>query len=372
MSRKRRADPKVTVAKKKPPRWQRERHISRILGIILPLVIALIVVLVGYWAYDSYVRVWNTPVAKVNGTTLDMDYFVKMVRFFRATTGTAVDPWQVSRALAENELIRQEAARLGITVSEEEVTEMIAATFPAEPSGDIEIVDPGALPPGNTTTPAAGNESSTTTGNATPDISIIDPGSSADGDSQAPAAEIGESYQRWLEQIRLSDAEYRRVVETALLGDRLKDYFAQEEVPDEVEHVHLHLIPLDTEAAANEVLDRLRGGEDFAVLANQFSVIDDIGEANGDVGWVPRGIFPEMDDVAFNLGIGNVSDLVATSQGYYILKVTGYAESMPVVDEYRTELGRSKFESWLREQMETNVEEYLDQSAAQWALDHIG
>ena len=121
MSRKRRPDPKISVAKKNLPRWQRDRNISRVLRIAIPLVIAVILVLVGYWAYDSYIGVWNTPVAKVNGTTINMDHYVKMVRFYEATTAATVDPWQVSRLLEENELIRQETDRLGLTVSEEEV-----------------------------------------------------------------------------------------------------------------------------------------------------------------------------------------------------------------------------------------------------------
>ncbi len=356
MSRKRRPEPKLAVAKRKPPRWQRDQSISRFLWIVIPLVIALIVVLVGFWGYDTYVAPWGRAVAQVNDTTLNMDYLVKMVRLFRATTGGDVDPRQVAQAIEENELIRQKAATLGIAVSADDVTAAIAATFP------VDSVN------GTPTPSPAGNESAASTGNDTTGVAIIEPTASPGNSSQAPA-EIGESYGRWLTQIKLSDKEYRRIVETALMGQRLKEYFA-EQVPAELEHVYLYVIPVDTEATANEVLGLLRAGEDFATLAGQYSVVQEIKDAGGDLGWIPRGLYPDLDDVIFNLGVGNVSDPVATSQGYDILSVAGYVESMAVADEFRTQIGNNDFESWLASDREANVKEYLDQSAIDWASSH--
>jgi parvulin-like peptidyl-prolyl isomerase len=356
LSRKRRPEPKLAVAKRKPPRWQRDQNISRFLWIVIPLVIALIVVLVGYWGYDTYVAPWGRAVAQVNGTTLNMDYLVKMVRFFSAINGSAVDPKQVAQAIEENELVRQKAAALGIAVTPEEVTAAIADAFPVQSV----TVAPTPSP--------AGNESAGSTGNDTTGVVIVEPTPSP-GNSTGPPPEIGESYGQWLTQIKLSDKEYRRIVETSLLGQRLQDYFT-EQVPAELEQVYLHIIPVDTEATANEVLDRLRAGQDFSTLAGEYSVIEDVKNAQGDIGWVPRGLFPDLDDVIFNLGIGNVSDPVATSQGYDILKVTGYVESMPVADEYRTQIGRNDFESWLKSEREAKVQEYLDQSAIDWATSH--
>jgi parvulin-like peptidyl-prolyl isomerase len=356
LSRKRRPEPKLTVAKKRPPRWQRDQNISRFLWIVIPLVIALIVVLVGYWGYDTYVAPWSRAVAQVNGTTFDMNYLVKMVRFYRATTGGDVDVEQVAQVIEENELIRQKAASLGISVSAAEITAAIADAFP------VQGVDA-------TPTPApAGNESAGSAGNDTTGVVILEPTPSPGNSTVAPA-EIGESYAQWLTQIKLSDKEYRKIVETALLGQRLKDYFT-EQVPAELEHVYLHVIPVDTEATASEVLDRLRAGEDFSTLAGEYSVIDDVKTAQGDLGWIPRGLFPDLDDVIFNLGIGNVSDPVETSQGYDILKVTGYVESMAVADEYRPQIGSNDLESWLKSEREAKVKEFLDQSAIDWAKSH--
>lgn len=74
---------------------------------------------------------------------------------------------------------------------------------------------------------------------------------------------------------------------------------------------------------AQGVLDRIRAGEDFAALANQFS--DDPGSAanGGDLGWVERGMMvPPFEEAGFSLSSGEVSDLVRTDFGFHIVQVT--------------------------------------------------
>ncbi len=96
MSRKLKPKPKLSVAKRQPPRWQHERNMVLIIWIVIPLAIALALGLVGYWSYDTYVAAWTQPVVKIgnetignatagnvtkgNVTVLDMRYFVKMLR----------------------------------------------------------------------------------------------------------------------------------------------------------------------------------------------------------------------------------------------------------------------------------------------------
>jgi hypothetical protein len=364
LSRKLRPDPKVSGAKKTPGKWQREQQVARILRIVIPLAIALVVILVGVWGYDNYVGAWSQRVAQVNDTSINMSHFVKMLRLYRTTEPAIVDPWEVLRVIEENELIRQEATGLGLTVSPEDVTAEIARSFAALLE-NIEILEPDSV------TVVVGNDSSANTGNGTSDIDIIGPAPTPTEDPSSSPEEIGDSYRLRLERLRLSDAEYRRVVETSLLSEALRENFARERTPEEAEHVYLHMLPLSTEEAANDVLDRLEGGEDFAALAGELSIVEEIKEAGGDVGWVPRGVFVQMDQVAFGLPVGNVSDPIPTSEGYYLLKVSGKSESMPVIDEYRSLLGDGVFVDWLQEQRQANVVEYLSQSNIEWALDHV-
>ena len=55
MTRKLKPQSRITVAKKQSPRWQRERNISLLIWIIIPLIIVSALGLVGYWGYDTYV-----------------------------------------------------------------------------------------------------------------------------------------------------------------------------------------------------------------------------------------------------------------------------------------------------------------------------
>lgn len=81
------------------------------------------------------------------------------------------------------------------------------------------------------------------------------------------------------------------------------------------------------EATAKEILTRIKAGEDFGKLALEFS--DDPGskEKNGALGFFSRRqMVQEFDEAAFNLNIGEVSDIVKTQFGYHIIKLTGVKE----------------------------------------------
>lgn len=80
---------------------------------------------------------------------------------------------------------------------------------------------------------------------------------------------------------------------------------------------------------AEELLERVRAGEDFAALATEFSQDPGSAEAGGDLGWFRRGLMvDEFDDAAFSLLEGGISDVVETDFGYHIILVerVRYAE----------------------------------------------
>ncbi len=76
-----------------------------------------------------------------------------------------------------------------------------------------------------------------------------------------------------------------------------------------------------SKSKAEDVLKRVRAGEDFGELAKQFGS-DGTKDKGGDLGWGKRGDWVKpFEEAAFSLQPGQVSDLVETPFGYHIIKV---------------------------------------------------
>ena len=96
------------------------------------------------------------------------------------------------------------------------------------------------------------------------------------------------------------------------------------------------------------VKKRLDQGEDFAALAKEFSECPSA-EKGGDLGYFERGkMVKPFEDAAFSMNPGDVSDIVVTSFGFHLIKVTdkkpgrtiSYDESKERIKQY---LQRVKF-----------------------------
>jgi len=77
----------------------------------------------------------------------------------------------------------------------------------------------------------------------------------------------------------------------------------------------------EKKAKLQKIQKRLKGGEDFAVLAKEFSECPS-NIKGGDLGYFGRGnMVKPFEDVAFALKTGEVSDIVETRFGYHLIKV---------------------------------------------------
>ncbi len=87
--------------------------------------------------------------------------------------------------------------------------------------------------------------------------------------------------------------------------------------------------PETVKKKADDVLKRVKAGEDYAALAGQFSA-DGSAAQGGLMRWFGKGrMVPEFEAAAFALQKGQISDLVKSKFGYHIIKIEDKATRKP-------------------------------------------
>ena len=111
---------------------------------------------------------------------------------------------------------------------------------------------------------------------------------------------------------------------------------------------------------AEEILKRVKSGEDFAQLASELS--DDKGSKTkgGDLGFFPRGrMVPPFEQAAFSLKPGDISEIVETPFGFHIIKVEEKKES--VLEPYDKVKDKVK-EKLFTDLRKVKVEEFIEKA----------
>ena len=141
------------------------------------------------------------------------------------------------------------------------------------------------------------------------------------------------------DQVKTTDLEINDYYEYHI------DKFSQ---PDQLKARHI-LFKLDPSATkeeeksvrerAEKVLEEARQNKDFAALAEKYSE-GPTKSKGGDLGYFSRGkMLKEFEDAAFKLKKGEISDLVRTSFGFHIIKVDDIKKAATqTVDEVRDEI----------------------------------
>ena len=144
--------------------------------------------------------------------------------------------------------------------------------------------------------------------------------------------------------------------------EEAKAYYDEhkEEFKDK-EKVKIRQIIAATEEEAQEILQELENGADFAELASRKSN----NQSGGDPGYIERGKMPAvLENIYFSLEVGEISDAVKTNQGYYIVKLEDKKEAAikefyEVSDDIKSKLivgkQREEHQKWLR-QLEEKAE----------------
>jgi len=138
------------------------------------------------------------------------------------------------------------------------------------------------------------------------------------------------------EEVKIDYIEfnYTDYVEDIEIGDDEIQYYYDTNI-DEFKHpesIRARHILFENEEKAKKILKKVKSGADFAEMAKRHST-GPTRDKGGDLGYFERGkMVPEFEEVAFALGVGEISDVVKTKFGYHIIKVEDKKEAY--VDEF--------------------------------------
>jgi len=170
------------------------------------------------------------------------------------------------------------------------------------------------------------------------------------------------TFEEWLRTSGLTYEDFREELRFQLLAQAVFEWITAS-VPTTGEQVHARHILVGTEEEARAVLTRLQAGEDFASLASELSQDQNTKEAGGDLGFFPRGqlISPEVEEAAFALPPGQISDVVRSQFGYHVVQVLEKAPDRPLPTELLNAMREEAFARWMQEQRDrATIERFVD------------
>lgn len=398
------SNPKI-VTKKHIARLERERRQINIIRWISIGAVVVVALLLGYGYLKINVFAAREPVAEVNGEQITTADWQERVRFQRVNLYNQLSTLsfyqqfgmdvsqqqnqimstlqlpelvgqQVLDQMVDEALIRQEAAKRGITVSSEEVDEKVQEAFNFFPDGTATpTVTPTELVVGyptlnsqqltlypSTLTPTA-VQTSTPAPTATRDRSVTPTATSTVAPPtptfvpQSPTATSTpftvEGFEKEYDEsittfkgYEISEKTLRSVYEMDLLRSKLKEELAKDVARTDTQVLVRHILVTD-EATAQLVYDQLQAGQDFAKLAADFSTDPGSAANGGYYDWAPASNYvAEFRDATLTQEIGEIGQPVQTEYGYHIIQVIG-REELPTTDTQFEQKKESVFEEWL-------------------------
>ena len=156
---------------------------------------------------------------------------------------------------------------------------------------------------------------------------------------EAKESEEAGGYQKFLDSMQSSEADIRNQIEISILYDKLLEkvitdvsvtdeevqayYTENEAMFKDPGGIQIYHILVDSEELARDILSRLKKGEDFAQLAAQYSTDPGSKADGGDVGLVNEStnFVPEFKQAALALKPGQLHpEPVKSEYGYHIIK----------------------------------------------------
>jgi parvulin-like peptidyl-prolyl isomerase len=302
-------------------------------------------------------------------------------------------------------MIREEAAKRGITVSEEEIDRAVEAAFGFFPDGTPTPTVTSTILP----SPTYSETQQALINTPTP---LVEEGEELDAeqtpteeDSLSDAEDTAEAFEQEIEEaiseeidttepgadftatpevtptITLTPTPYttemfdrnirdfndmyamynididdlRGIFEDQLYREKLVEEITQD-LPTIREEVRARHILVESYEEALNVKSLLDEGEDFYTLAGTYSIDASNREQGGDLGWFDENtMVPEFTEAAFSMDEGEISDPVETTFGFHIIQVTGKREHQIPPAEF-SQVKQRAFNEWLAEHRETRTD----------------
>lgn len=311
-------------------RWDSERLKQRLL---IWAGAAVAVILLAVLAVGFYTSSYSPPrrtVAQVDTEVIRLRDLVPAARILNSTVagGAGIQAQQVFNLAVGNEVLSRAIADLGIE--------------PPNP-GEIEAVIARLFEP-----------------------AASDP----DGELQGLGAVGQQRYDDFLTETKVTDAQYRDFIAGDLARAKVTESF-QALVAIEDEAVLLSWIVAPNSVDAQTARERIDAGEAFATVAAEVNIERAFSGATGEVGWVPRGAFPEFDETIFTAFPGTVFGPINSSLGFVLLQVNDGPRLETISERVRELVVDRDANSWFTLQygiFVTDIDFGLD--AAQWLIDH--
>jgi parvulin-like peptidyl-prolyl isomerase len=400
---------KPVLHKKHVARLQRESQQSRLILYTFIGIVAAVILLLGYGFLDMNYLQLQRPVAKVGDVNILVNQFEPRVRLQRQqllsqynqyaqygqlfgmdvqTQLTQIEsqlnsPETIGQSVLDQmineQLIRLEAQKRGITVSDTELVEAKQSSFSYYPNGTptsaataTEVIMPEVPAEAFDLVTMTPIPTATAKLEVTPTVTLAPEATATAGPTSTPEptatpytqagfeGRFNES-QTAMEKLGLNEKDYLAFFDFQILQTKVQDAITAD-VPHTETQVWARHILVSDEAAALAIIEGLKKGEDFASLAQKLS--QDTGSAvnGGDLGWFGTGaMVPEFETAAFALEKPGDYTLtpVKSDFGYHIIQLIAKQDRPLSADQYATAKNKA-FSDWLTAARDTYGVETFD------------
>ena len=161
-----------------------------------------------------------------------------------------------------------------------------------------------------------------------------------------------DTFGAWLEKNRLSAENFEVTVRAEMEAQAVFNAVTAS-VPQSAAQIHARCLRFADEPAAQAARRQLADGTPFAALAATNACTADAKSHGGDLGWFPAGIgvLPaDIEPAAFAIQPGSTGDVLASGDGFFIIRVETRADNRPLTPEHHYQLRVVAFRQWLANQ----------------------